>query len=202
MNYKHFTINDCKVILLPYGQCLCGCGGITLIAHRNDLSRKHKFIKGQHKKYLRGHHPPQNGPDNPNWHGGSFVHHGYKMVTNHSHPRAHNNHYVFEHILLAEKALGKPLPKGVQVHHHTPEQLVICQDPGYHKLLHYRQRALAACGHANWKKCAYCRQYDAPENLFVARQKSQPSYHYECRRAFKNKRYAELKALAISSFLP
>lgn len=57
---------------------------------------------------------------------------------------------IAEHVHLAEKALGKKLPKGAEVHHmnnipwdnHTPFNLVVCQDSEYHKLLHKRAKAL------------------------------------------------------------
>lgn len=83
------------------------------------------------------------------------------------------------HILLAEKALGKPLPPGAQVHHidenpsnNAPTNLVICPDAAYHKLLHQRQRAFAACGHYHWRKCQFCQQYDNPANLWTSRKKA------------------------------
>ncbi len=57
---------------------------------------------------------------------------------------------TYEHILKAEKALGRPLPKGAVVHHmnrkpwdnDTPLNLVICPDQGYHLLLHRRMKEL------------------------------------------------------------
>ena len=78
-----------------------------------------------------------------------------------------NGKGVPESRVLAEKALGKPLPKGCEVHHHTDIQLVICQDHAYHFLLHVRTRAFRACGHANWRKCLYCKKYDKLENLKI-----------------------------------
>lgn len=60
--------------------------------------------------------------------------------------------YIGEHILIAEKALGKPLPAKALVHHvdrdgtnnntKSPWNLVVCPDQGYHMLIHARARAL------------------------------------------------------------
>jgi|SRR5215469_5231505 len=54
----------------------------------------------------------------------------------------------YEHVVVAQQALGKPLPQGAVVHHmnrdpsdnHTPFNLVICPDQAYHLLLHQRMR--------------------------------------------------------------
>ena len=55
---------------------------------------------------------------------------------------------TYEHRVLAEKALGKPLPNGSIVHHMgEPDdnygfgKLVICPDQDYHLLLHRRMDA-------------------------------------------------------------
>lgn len=60
-----------------------------------------------------------------------------------------NNRSTYEHILLAEKALGKPLPKGAIVHHtgarhdnHGFFKLVICPNNEYHALIHKRMKEL------------------------------------------------------------
>lgn len=96
------------------------------------------------------------------------------------------------HILMAERVLGRPLPDGVHVHHvngntkdNSPSNLVICQDSGYHKLLHRRTDALNACGNANWMKCGFCKKYDDPKNLSVKERKVKGSivplvYHKDC----------------------
>lgn len=61
-----------------------------------------------------------------------------------------NGERRLEHIVKAEKALGRKLPRGAVVHHmnkiphdnDTPLNLVICPDQAYHLLLHRRMRAL------------------------------------------------------------
>jgi hypothetical protein len=88
------------------------------------------------------------------------------------------------HILIAEKALGKTLPSGAQVHHldenksnNDPKNLVICPDAAYHKLLHQRQRAFDACGNYGWRKCQFCKTYDDPARMWTSRKKA---YHTAC----------------------
>lgn len=59
------------------------------------------------------------GPKGANWKGGKKkTPAGYVMVLKKEHPRANNNNgYVFEHILLMEKHIGRYLKKGEVVHH-------------------------------------------------------------------------------------
>ena len=117
-----------------------------------------------------------------NWNGGLSTGRGdgYVDIFIPSHHRAHGHGYVFEHTLIAEQALGKPLPREAVIHHHTPEQIVICQDQGYHNTLHRRARAYKACGHASWRKCVHCKKYDPLEKLL---RHSESSYiHADCRK--------------------
>lgn len=120
-----------------------------------------------------------------NWKGGKTLCNGYILIWKPNHPRADVNGYIYEHILVAEKTLGKSLPTGAVVHHinriktdNRKENLVICQDNNYHKLLHRRMRALKACGHVNWRKCTFCKKYDNSENLFI--DKYNHIYHKRC----------------------
>jgi hypothetical protein len=115
--------------------------------------------------------------------GKGFLHEsGYRMISL-------NGKAKLEHLDLAERALGKPLPKGAQVHHmnedkadnHTPWNLVVCPDTEYHRLLHRRSAALDACGHADWLKCHLCHRYDAPERLYTGPRNSH-RFHLACNR--------------------
>lgn len=73
---------------------------------------------------------------------GSIVN-GYKYITV-------DGEQIAEHIYLAQKALGKKLPKDAVVHHMNGNgtdnyirlNLVICPDRAYHNLLHARMRAI------------------------------------------------------------
>ena|SRR5258706_11727038 len=92
-----------------------------------------------------------------------------------------------EHILVVEKVLGKKLPKGVVIHHvdenrqnNNPNNLVVCPDSAYHNLIHKRQRAYEACGHVDWMKCLYCKQWDDTKNMYV-KPSGHEAHHHKCR---------------------
>ena len=111
--------------------------------------------------------------------GGSISVWGYHIVVKDGKERR-------AHVLVAEKALGHPLPVEAQVHHvnedrldNRPENLVICPNWDYHKLIHQRMRALEACGNANWRKCPSCKTYDNPENMRLQRR---AYWHRSCTR--------------------
>lgn len=97
-----------------------------------------------------------------------------------------------QHILVAERALGKPLPKGALVHHvnerrddNRNENLVICPSLAYHALIHQRMRALAACGNADWRKCPLCKRYDDPR-LMRKITSNNSFYHPACVTPWRN----------------
>lgn len=127
------------------------------------------------------------GPRSANWKGGiSRTPHGYVLIYKPSHPKAINGRYVYEHIAIAEIALGRLLPATAQVHHvngngsdNRTSNLVICENAKYHKLLHKRARALVACGHADWLSCSYCKVYGPPSSMYVAKNGPQ-HYHLAC----------------------
>ena len=107
----------------------------------------------------------------------------------------HNGQSVAVHVILAEKALGRPLPKRARVHHvdgngrnNTQSNLVICPDNSYHRLLHRRTRALELGGNANYRLCRRCKKWDDPANgMSLMRdaafhRKCEAEHAKECRR--------------------
>lgn len=89
---------------------------------------------------------------------------------------------VYEHVSIAERALGRKLPAGSEIHHATDDvadhsQLVICPNHKYHMLLHMRKRALDACGNPGWRLCKLCHQYDDLSKLRVS---GKVLYHASC----------------------
>lgn len=90
-----------------------------------------------------------------------------------------------EHTLLAEKALGRRLPPGAEVHHldeditnNAPSNLVICPSHAHHALLHMRAAAHAACGHYDWRKCVYCKTWGDPATMTITKQNR--AHHARC----------------------
>ena len=107
---------------------------------------------------------------------------------------------IYEHIRIAENALGHPLPFGAQIHHfnenpadNRPPNLVVCPTDAYHKLLHRRQKARNACGHPDWRSCCYCQQYDNPAEMAFRRNGS-TAFHRICERIYNRLRYQNNRA--------
>lgn len=147
--------------MIEKGLCQCGCGGKTRIAPRTSTEKGWK--KGEPLMFINNHHLRKPWKQ-------QFDFYGYKIISMPNHPRSNKNNYVFEHILITEKALGKPIQKGIPIHHFPSKEnfthLVLCQNHAYHKLLHIRYRALIACGNPNWRKCVFCKKYDDIKNLY------------------------------------
>jgi len=101
-------------------------------------------------------------------------------------------------IKTVEKALGKPLPFGAEVHHvdgnplnNKHSNLVACENQAYHKLLHRRADALKACGHVDWRACNFCKVYSNPSDLKTYRHPGEDCenvYHPACRAEYDYKR--------------
>jgi hypothetical protein len=97
----------------------------------------------------------------PRWKGGRRLSaEGYVMVYVGGTPL-----YVFEHVLVVERALGHPLPLGAVIHHvngnktdNRGANLVICPDDAYHVELHRKLRVLKAGGDPHRDRlCCQCK---------------------------------------------
>ena len=126
------------------GLCECGCGTPTRLAEKTSASRGD--VQGQPKRFVRGHASRSRA-----------------VVKSKYRQRLDADGKVSTlHRLRAVAALGKPLPRGAQVHHADGSRaddapLVICQDAKYHKLLHARLRVKRAGGDPNTDKvCVSC----------------------------------------------
>lgn len=184
MNYHEIIISGRKIKLIPLGDCACGCGGKTSIPDGSDISKK--WIKGQPIKFIRYHHVKILRRISGDGH--------YFELYIPDHGRARKDGYVKEHIVIAEKIYGKPLPKKSVIHHangngfdNTPSNLVICENHSYHMFVDQRRRAYEACGHPNWRKCNFCKQYDDPKNFYLL--KSNRAHHKKCASDYGKQRY-------------
>ena len=172
--------------MIPNGYCQCGCGRKTNKIKWSDASKG--LVKGDFYRFVLG-HANRIG----NWRRQRSTADGRLNIYMPKHPRAKSNGYVFNHLLVAEKALGRTIPKSIPVHHvdmdkknDSPGNLVICQDHSYHGLLHQRTSALKACGKASYVKCSICGEYDAPENIVFSKK---TKYHRECRNNRRREQY-------------
>lgn len=133
------------------------------------------------------------GPSNHRWKGGKALDgHGYVTVRMPEHHRAGANGRVFEHILVAERALGRLIQHPAEVHHvngikgdNRNENLVICEDRGFHMLLHQRARAYTATGNPKALRCRICGQWGVDD---IAVKKSGAPYHRACNATYERGR--------------
>lgn len=115
----------------------------------------------------------------------------------------HNNCCALEHVVIAERAIGKPLPHFAEVHHvdfngtnNVRENLVVCPSRSYHRLLHLRTNALSESGNANFLKCRHCKTWDDPLNMKTwptANGMVMKAHHVACNRAYQKDRYDPVK---------
>lgn len=161
---------------LPYsgdGLCKCGCGQKTAISDRTD--KQLGLVKGHPRQYIKNHWQISHGGSaSQMWKGGKSrrTTHGYITVYAPWHPKAFKSGHVYEHILVVEQAIGRYLVYPERVHHldhvksiNVLENLHLCKNDFEHKMMHRWERAIAACGHSDWRKCRYCKQWGPSDTM-------------------------------------
>jgi hypothetical protein len=90
--------------------CECGCDEEVF---KDKWRRLPRFKLGHSSR----------GKFNAQWKNGSYINHeGYRLVLAYGHPRAQKN-YVFEHILIAEKKIGRYISVNEHIHHINGDKL-------------------------------------------------------------------------------
>jgi hypothetical protein len=105
--------------------------------------------------------------------------HGYKVITK-------NGEQVYSHIVRAEEALGKSLPKGAVVsfvgskNNNTEKQtIVICENMAYSHNIKTREEALEATGNPRMRRCNKCQEWDLPQNMYCYLSDAKTGYRFK-----------------------
>lgn len=150
--------------------CECGCGCTDPIAQRTN--RKYGYVKGQPHRFLVGHFSRTSefkrvmatvpvsltvhaGTENGNWKGGRRLDAaGYVLVRM-------NGIEVYEHRVVAERSIGRPLGEKEVVHHRNgdradnrPENLEVLPSQSAHMKIHMTSEEACRRGQGNRGRAA------------------------------------------------
>lgn len=139
---------------------------VTIVCQRCGAQKEIHFSR-RHQKYCSG-SCAKAQENHPCWRGGRTVNSdGYIRVS------ICKGVEDREHILVAEKALGRPLPRHAVVHHvdenkqnNSKNNLVICENRSYHKLLHQRMSLREIGGDLRTQKRCYGCKKPRPKEEF------------------------------------
>ncbi len=88
--------------------------------------------------------------------------------------------------LVAASILGRQLFTTEHIHHadnnktnNNPENIVICSSQKDHNELHMLINSKKESGHAGWRKCKFCKQYDDPANMSFIKQSYSGGYRHK-----------------------
>lgn len=128
--------------------CECACGNRIVVVGtdlRNGATQSCGCLRDEKSAARSGEKSPhwgKTGQKSSSWRGGRRMFRGYILLLDHSHPRSHRG-YVYEHIVVMEKMLGRPLNGGEVIHHcngvksdNRPYNLRLFKNGGEHTAYH------------------------------------------------------------------
>jgi hypothetical protein len=138
---------------IPSDKIVCACGCNEIMDRYDSRGGERRFIHGHNQRGRR---------NIALWNGGSYItKRGYRKVQQKNHPRADRDGYVFEHILVMEKKIGRYLERYEVVHHingdrldNRPENLDLMTRGG-HSYHHHKDDRFAKVDMSN-RKCCLC----------------------------------------------
>ncbi len=166
--------------------CQCGCGQKTNIIKHTVIKKGYKV--GEYYRFLPNHggrvlDKRFNRQDEATGCCVSAL--GEIRIYDKSHPKVKPGRMIPEAHLIVEAALGNYLPQGACVLHVDKDpsgtkMLVACENKKYMQLLRQRIVAYEKCGHANYRKCGDCGEYDDPLNM--VKRSERGFRHKSCKR--------------------
>lgn len=142
-----------------YGRFKKGFIPITAFKKGQRISIATEIKKGQHLSPQTQFKKGENlGDKHPRWKGGRhLLKNGYIQIYVPGHPRAYNN-FVYEHIIIAEKKLGRFLLSNEICHHlngikndNKPKNIIVCQS----RKEHFKNHRLKTWSRM-YKRCIKC----------------------------------------------